>query len=391
MSHNASSRDRRKKGFTPAASLALSLALVGTAGFFAARDFLSMRAPEAIFPSAGLTARRPLSFYFPALAGTPVDTDVFVFEGSRPGGRVLITGGTHPNEPAGLISAVALIENIRVERGAVFIIPRANPSGFTHSDPQEGSPQRFGLDTPAGRRFFRLGSRVTNPVHQGPDPTVYVNPGGQALAGVEARNLNRAYPGKADGNLTERAAFAIMELIRKEQIGLGIDLHESAPEYPVINALVFHETAADLAALAQMSLQDQGLEYRLEASPPNLRGLSHREWGDAAGIKAVLIETPNASHGRLKGRPSAALVVEGRDPFYVRAAKLGRLYVPFGPEGIPLKDRVARHLAGISALLAAWADLEPESTIMIGGYPDPEGIRARGAGACLAPPSGRRP
>jgi hypothetical protein len=373
------------------ATLAGVLALLGLAGFFATRDFLSMRTPEAIYPSAGLTARRPLSFYFPALAGTPGDTDVFVFQGRQEGGRALILGGTHPNEPAGFVSAVVLVENIRVERGTVFIIPQANRSGFTHSDPQEGSPQGFTLETPAGPRFFRLGSRVTNPVHQGPDPTIYVNPGGQALAGIEARNLNRAYPGKPRGTLTERVAFAVMELIRRERIGLGIDLHESAPEYPVINALVFHERAADLAALAQISLQDRGLDFRLEASPPNLRGLSHREWGDAAGIPAVLIETPSASHGRLKGRTSASLIVDGRDPYYVRAAKLGRLYVPFGPEGIPLKDRVARHLAGVAALLAAWADLEPDRAIALSGLPDPAEIRVRGVGACLARPSPRRP
>ena len=34
------------------------------------------------------------------------------------------------------------------------------------------------------------------------------------------------------------------------KIDIGIDLHESAPEYPVINALVFHEGSAEIAALA---------------------------------------------------------------------------------------------------------------------------------------------
>jgi hypothetical protein len=224
---------------------------------------------------------------------------------------------------------------------------------------------------------------VTNPVHQWPDPVLYTNPMGQELAGVEARNLNRAYPGNPDGNLTERVAFAVMELIRHEKIGLGIDLHESAPEYPVINAIVFHENAADLAAMAQMDLQADGFEFRLEASPPKLRGLSHREWGDAAGIKAVLLETPNASHGRLKGKPSEALVVEGKDANYERAARLGRLFVPFGPEGIPLKERVARHLAGVRALLKSLAELDPEQAVTIEGLPPAEEIRARGVGAFL--------
>ena len=366
-----------------AASVIFFAGLIVVLVVLAGRDFLSMRRDDPIFPSSGLTARRVLSDYFPPLRGTPGDTPVFVFEGRGKGGRVLILGGTHPNEPAGYVGAVLIIENLRVSAGTVIVIPRANASGFTHSDPQEGSPQRFTLETRSGRRSFRLGSRVTNPVHQWPDPTIYVNPGGQELAGVEARNLNRAYPGKPAGNLTERVAFAVMELIRRENIGLGIDLHESAPEYPVINALVFHENAADLAAMAQMDLQADGFEFRLEASPPKLRGLSHREWGDAAGIKAVLLETANASHGRLKGQPTEALVVEGKDPNYVRAARLGRLFVPFGPEGIPLKERVTRHLAGIRALLKSLSELDPDSNVTIEGLPSAADIRSRGVGAFL--------
>jgi hypothetical protein len=227
---------------------------------------------------------------------------------------------------------------------------------------------------------------VTNPVHQWPDPTIYVNPGGQKLAGIESRNLNRAYPGKPDGSLTERVAFAIMALIKAEGVVLGIDLHESAPEYPVINAIVFHENGADLAAAAQMSLQAEGYDFRLEASPPNLRGLSHREWGDAAGIMAVLLETANASHGRLKGRPSAALVVDGRDKFYEKAAKLGRLFVPFGPAGIPLDERVARHLAGVSALLEALAEIAPAKAVSVENIPAAPAVLAQGLGAFLRPP-----
>ncbi len=388
MTHPKPETGGKRKGAFSALAL---LVLLGTVGFFAGREFLTMRTQDAVYPSQGLTSQRRLSAYLPSLAGSPGDADIYVFEGQEPGGRVLILGGSHPNEPAGMVAAVALIENIRLERGTVFIIPEANRSGFSHSDPHEASPQRFSLDTPSGPRSFRLGSRVTNPVHQWPDPTIYINPAGQALAGIEARNLNRAYPGRRRGNLTERVAFAVMELIRRERIDLGIDLHESAPEYPVINALVFHENAADLAALVQMSLEGQGLDIRLEASPPNLRGLSHREWGDAAGIMAVLLETPNASHGRLKGAPTPALVVDGRDELYVRAARLGRLFVPFGPEGIPLKDRVARHLAGVEALLAGLADIAPDKAVAVSSIPDAASVRERGVGAHLRGPSGKRP
>ena len=369
----------------PARPFALA-ALVLAVGALTGREFLSMRTADEIHPGPGLSAARRLSDYFPPLRGTPGDTPVYVYRGAAAGGTVLVLGGTHPNEPAGTVAAVVLAENVRATRGAIIGVPWANASGFTHSDPQEASPQRYEIATPRGLRSFRLGSRVTNPVHQWPDPTIYVNPGGQKLAGIESRNLNRAYPGRPDGSLTERVAYAIMALIRTEGVVLGIDLHESAPEYPVNDAIVFHESAADLAATAQMALQAAGLDFRLEASPPNLRGLSHREWGDAAGIMAVLLETPNASHGRLKGRPSAALVVDGRDRFYAKAATLGRLFVPFGPEGIPLAARVARHLAGVAALLDALGEVAPEKAVTVEDIPAAAEIRGRGIGAFLRPP-----
>jgi len=358
-------------------------ALALLVSFLTGREFLSMRADDVILPGPGLTAARALSDYFPALKNTPGDTPVYVFAGDREGGHMLITGGAHPNEPAGYVTSVVLAENIRVARGKVVIIPRANASGFTHSDPQEGSPQRFPIATARGERWFRLGSRVTNPVHQWPDPTIYVNPKGQTLAGIEARNLNRAYPGKAGGNLTEKVAYGIMALIAAERIDIGVDLHESAPEYPVINAIVFHENSADIAATAQMELQAEGLEFRLEASPPNLRGLSHREWGDAAGIRAVLLETPNASHGRLKGKPTVSLILDGRDKYYEKAARLGRLFVPFGPAGIPLKDRVVRHLAGLKAILTALGEVDPKKAMEVESLPPAARVGTEGIGACL--------
>jgi len=359
------------------------IALAALICFSTGRQFLSMHKMDAIFPSQALTATRPLSDYFPALEGTPGDTPVYIYQGPQKGGQILILGGTHPNEPAGYMTAILLAENIRATKGTVVLVPWANASGFSHSDPQEGSPQRFDIETRSGRRWFRLGSRVTNPVHQWPDPTIYVNPMGQKLAGIEARNLNRAYPGKVSGNLTERVAFGIMELIKKEKIDLGIDLHESAPEYPVINAIVFHENSAELAALAQMELQAEGFEFRLEGSPPNLRGLTHREWGDAAKIKAILMETANASHGRLKGRPSVSLIIDGRDKYYEKAARLGRLFVPYGSEGIPLQARVARHLAGLRAILASLKEVEPDKAVEIENIPLPADVLARGIGVFL--------
>jgi len=345
-----------------------------------------MSQEEDIYPAPGLSRINRLSDYFPALAGTPGDTKVFIFEGPEKGANVLITGGTHPNEPAGFLTAAVLIENIQVKRGKMVIIPRANASGFTCNDPMDASLQRFYFETMGGRRQFRFGSRLTNPVHQWPDPTLYENPAGQMLSGSEVRNLNRCYPGRPHGYLTEKVAFGIMEMIRQEKIDLGVDLHESAPEYPVINAIVFHDNSAELAAMAQIALQAEGLDFRLEASPVNLRGLSHREWGDVAGIKAVLIETPNPAQGRLKGKTTLALVVEGKDKDYLKASRLGRLFIPYDENGVPLSERVSRHLAALAAVLESWNEMDSENQIDISGLPDWKELLEKGVEAFLQPP-----
>src|SRR5690606_29654251 len=43
-----------------------------------------------------VTEVRRLSDYFPALTGSPGDTDVFILEGDAPGATVLVLGGVHP-------------------------------------------------------------------------------------------------------------------------------------------------------------------------------------------------------------------------------------------------------------------------------------------------------
>ena len=354
--------------------------------YFAGRDFLQMHEEGAVYPSPHLTAKKNLSDYFPELKDSPGDTLVYIFEGQKEGGTLLVLGGTHPNEPAGYITAVLLVENMDIAQGRAIVIPRANNSGFTHSDPQEGNPQRYSLTTPAGKRWFRYGSRLTNPIHQWPDPVLYVNPAGQKLSGTESRNLNRSYPGRQNGYLTEKIAYGIMQIIKKEGVDLAVDLHEAAPEYPVINAIVFHEKSAELAAVSLMTLQMEGIDIRLEASPPNLRGLSHREWGDFSKTHAILLETANASHGRLKGKPSASLIIDGKDKNYVKAAKLGRLFVPFDEDGIPLKRRVSRHLASLKTLTSGLGELYPHLSIQIRNLPSPADVEQTGVGSFLRPP-----
>jgi len=350
----------------------------------AAIDFLSTRKPFKINAGPGVTATKHLSNYLSGIKGTRGDTELYVLEGNREGGTALILGGIHPNEPAGHIAAIVVIENARVKAGRVMVLPRANGSGFTYNDPQEAAPTRFSIDTPTGKRWFRYGSRSTSPMDQWPDPDIQLHhPSGQTLSGNQTRNLNRAFPGKRDGSYTERVAFAITELVKRERVGLVIDLHEASPEYPVINAIVAHEKAMPLASVAVMNLEMRGIKIGLEPSPENLRGLTHRELGDHTEALAVLMETTNPSQGRLRGRINAELVVSGKDKMYLKAHGMGRLSVEFDEKGHPLTERVARHLTGIEEFLKAYSEIDPSKAILVEGFPSPEEITTGGLGKFL--------
>jgi predicted deacylase len=191
-------------------------------------DALTMRQPDVIHKGPGVTEVRKLSDFFDGIAGTRGDTEVYVLDSGKPGASALILGGTHANEPSGYLSAVLFIENAVPAAGKLYVIPTANASAMTHTDYMEGTPRKFSIDTPTGPRTFRYGSRATSPADQGPDPDIYVHASsGQTLSGSETRYLDRAFPGRADGTFTEKIAFAITGLVRKEKIDSSSDLHEA--------------------------------------------------------------------------------------------------------------------------------------------------------------------
>lgn len=370
----------------PKRTATLLLALAAAAAVFLGLEFASMGEDEPIVPGPGVTEIKLLSDYYPALAGTAGDTEIYVLDSGVPGGSMLVLGGTHPNEPAGFVAAVVLIENCVPEEGVLYVIPRANHSAFTCTDPQEASPMSFTLTARDGsERTFRFGSRATNPIHQWPDPEVYVHgASGQQLSGAETRNLNRAYPGATNGTFTERVAYGVAQFIRAEGIGVTVDLHEASPEYPTINAVVAHERAMGLGAVALMNMQLHGMEISLEVSPTNLHGLTHRELGDYTDTLALLMETANASQGRLRGKTGPALVVSGKDPLYTRAGGYGALYVNFPASGIPLSERVARHITGVVEIARAYGETGG-SPISLSNLPDYGELIINGLSPYLAP------
>lgn len=297
-----------------------------------------------------------LSKYSPNLKNTSADSDIYIIEGELPGPSLLILGGTHANEPSSNLTATMWLENLKVERGTVFIITETNASAMTNTLPQEGSRQFYEIETPFGKRIFKFGSRASSFGSQWPNPEIYVHrESGQKLSSGDARNLNRAYPGAKNGNLTEQIAYGIVELINHYDINITIDLHEASPEYLTNNAIVHMDSdeARNVAASAYIELEIQDIRISVESSPASLRGLTHRELGDVTNTMAFLLETSNASQGRLRGAFTKELIVTGQDKFYKKAEELGLLFAP----PVHINERVGRHTATISAIVNGYNKL----------------------------------
>ncbi|MCE1189488.1 MAG: succinylglutamate desuccinylase [Ignavibacteria bacterium] len=362
------------------------LVIVASLVGIASADFLKMRTEDTIRPSTSSCVKvGRLSDYLPSIKGTSGDTRIFFMDSKKPGATVLVLGGTHPNEAAGFMAALILVENLEIQAGRFIVIPQACQSGFTCTDPLEGCPEFYTIKTKTGERTFRAGSRVSNPLDQWPDPLVYRHfPSGQSLSGFETRNLNRSYPGRVDGCYTEKIGYAIMQLLKKENVDVAFDLHEAAPEIPIINAIVTHDKNREIGAAAIFNLEMESLTYALELSPKNFHGLSHREWGDSTSVLPFLMETCNPIQGRLRGRTDTNLLIEGNDKFYATAQKAARFRITYDAEnGSPLKTRVARHIQGIKAILDGYNEAHPEKPIMYSHIPTYSELNASGIGNFL--------
>ena len=365
----------------------LVLLLVAVISSPAAVAFIRQWQPDVIVKGPGVARTGKLSEYFGGIKGTANDPDYYLFEGSEPGGTMIVWGGTHPVEPAAYLAPILMVENIRVTKGRLFLIPQINISSFGNTKIGIGDVSSFGIKTPWGERRFRFGGRGTNPIDSWPDPDVYTNfMTGQSLAGDESRNFNRTHPGRPNGYLTERLSYALLQMIRKEKADVTIDLHEAPPDRPLCNAFAIHERAAELASLAILNLEAQGIKVRLEMSPKYLRGLSHREIGDHTQALAILMETQSPYHGPLRGRADEANLLTAKDQFLVLASKMGRTSVKHTEEGVPIDLRVARHVTSVVEVANALNELNPERGVTIAGAPSYVDMLKNGIGAYFKQP-----
>ena len=288
---------------------------------------------------------KKLADYFPELSGSVNDCNIYMVEGSEPGATIMVLAGSHPEEPAGRLAGWILVEHAKMQKGRLIVVLSTNRSGTTVTRPSGAYPQLYTIPTTWGGQKFRMGDRWTNPLDQWPDPEVYIHyPSRQNLAYMDIRNLNRAWPGRANGTLTERTTFAFMNLIRQEKVDVVIDMHEAELQYPVINTIVTHEKGQDLATMASMTLTDfEGFSIGTEFSPVNLHGLSHREIGDHSDAISLLLEAPEPFLDATRGITGEKQLLEGKDAFVVKAGKHGLLYAPIDENGWPIAKRVGRH------------------------------------------------
>jgi hypothetical protein len=300
-----------------------------------------------IRPGYGVTETRWLSDYLPDLANTSGDTPIYVMKGDTEGGTLLLLGGTHANEIAGIMAATLLVERGEISQGTVIVIPHANNSAAQSNDRtrHSGTPDWYELTTSSGEtRRFRYGSRLTAVEDQAPDPEVFVHPLGGEIAGTEARNLNRNHPGKADGTLTEQVSYAIFQLAEQESVDVVVDMHESSVTSRLAYMVVCHQRAMEVGAMAILDVEMDGIALKQEVSQEEFRGLSHREFGDHTDALAFLIETPN---------PGQEDAIEHPD-------------VVNDPES-PLSGRVRTHLRTVKAILDNYGfTVDPEGKIEFG-------------------------
>ena len=367
--------------------LGLVLLVVSGVSFYESR-----RLKEPVVLSDGVSKVIRLSTYFAPLQGTANDCNLYIFEGKEPGATLFILGGTHPEEPAGRLAAWLFAENAVMQKGRLIVALSANRSGTTVTRVGGAYPPDFAIPTAWGEQTFRLGDRWSNPLDQWPDPEVYIHyPSWQELAYLDIRNLNRCWPGRPDGTLTEKTAYAFMEMIRKEKVDIVIDLHEAELQYPVINTIVAHEKGEELATMISMTLTDmEGFKMGVEFSPKNLHGLSHREIGDHSDAISLLFEAPEPFLDATRGRTTREQLLTGKDDFVVKAGKHGLLFEKIDEKGWPIDVRVGRHTSAVLQTMVSWTEAHPDRPLLCENVPRYAEVIAKGTGAFLYAPAHAR-
>src|SRR5262245_24226752 len=177
--------------------------------------------------------------------GTAIRLPVTLAHGAAPGPTLLVTGGIHGGEYPGIQAAIELAGALEpgAMRGSAIVVHIASPTAFQ----------------------ARMQYRVPE----------------------DGLNLNRQFPGKATGSVSQRlAAFIMAELASHADAWVdlhGGDIHEELEPFTIYSAGAAPAVREQAARLAQV----YGSHYLLESD--SVRGGTYAA-AAAAGIPCILTE-----------------------------------------------------------------------------------------------------
>ena len=181
-----------------------------------------------------------------AVNGESYELPAYLVNGVSEGPTLALTAGVHAAEYASIAAALELGQTLdpQVIKGQVIILPVVNQAGF------------------AAR-------------------SIYVNP-------MDGVNLNRVFPGKSDGGISEQIAAWVFEHVMK-QADYYIDLHggdlvEALTPFAIFPKTGNEEVDRDSLALAEAF----GIEYLVRSVGGRGTTISAAA---AAGIPAILVES----------------------------------------------------------------------------------------------------
>ena len=204
----------------------------------------------------------------------------FAIAGAREGPTVLVTAGIHAAEYTGIEAAIRLGRSLdpRAVRGRVVVIPLLNRPGFY-------------------------------------ERSVYVNP-------EDGDNMNRVFPGRADGTWSERFAHHLLEGI-VVRCDAAIDLHAGDLVEDLVPFVIYRETGdAALDERIQRMAFAYGARWAVKSAPTG--------------------ERPGSLYAVAALRGVASMIAES------------------GGRGLLVEEDVARHVRGVTNVLRAIGALDGE-------------------------------
>jgi len=234
---------------------------------------------------------------------------------TKPGGTMLILGGTHPQEIGGMAGRGGwLIENVSrqagpADRGAAGQPQRLSPI----PNPMEAYLHSFTIDTPgrAAAGFRRRHAPDQSGPTSGPIRNAFVHSPSRerGWSAIEARNLNRKPP-RAVGRLAHGAGQPTpLTALAKQSSLVPRPARKPSRNIPVINMMVRPRTRLRDPAGPPRSRRCRRGRIPISLEAPRRRiftGSAIANSGDHTSAEAVLTESANPRYGAAFGRAAPA-------------------------------------------------------------------------------------